>query len=64
MTASKIGEQIPAGGEMTDIEKDLIGVLQNRVNDYLKYMNDLEFRKALKRAACRLGRRKQLHFDH
>ena len=47
MTASKIGEQIPAGGEMTDIEKDLIGVLQNRVNDYLKYMNDLEFRKAL-----------------
>lgn len=47
MTSSKIGEQIPAGGEMTDIEKDLIGVLQNRVNDYLKYMNDLEFRKAL-----------------
>lgn len=47
MTASKIGEEVPAGGDDTEIETALITVLQERVNDYLKYMQELEFRKAL-----------------
>lgn len=47
MTASKIGEEVPAGGEDTEIEEALIKVLQERTDDYIKYMKDLEFRKAL-----------------
>lgn len=47
MTASKIGEAVPEGGELTSIENELIANLQTKVNDYFKYMNELEFRKAL-----------------
>ncbi len=47
MTASKIREEVPAGGEDTEIEEALIKVLQERTDDYIKYMKDLEFRKAL-----------------
>ena len=47
MTSSKIGNIVPAGGELTQVEQDLIVSLQTKVNDYLKYMNDLEFRKAM-----------------
>ncbi len=46
MTASKIGEEVPAGGENTEIEAELIKTLQEHVNDYFKYMQELEFRKA------------------
>lgn len=47
MTASKIGEEIPAGGKDTEVETALVQVLQERTNDYIKYMKELEFRKAL-----------------
>ncbi len=47
MTASKIGTEVPAGGEMTPLEHQLIETLRQRTNDYFKYMNDFEFRKAL-----------------
>lgn len=47
MTASKLGSFVPQGGDLEDADKELISVLQNRVNDYLKYMNELEFRKAV-----------------
>ena len=47
MTASKLGDTVPAGGELTALETDLFANLQTRVNDYLKYMNEMEFRKAL-----------------
>ena len=47
MTASKFGDEIPSGGEMTALENELIAVLQKRVDDYFKYMKDMEFRKAL-----------------
>ncbi len=47
MTSSKIGDVVPAGGELTATEKELISGLQTKVNDYLKYMNEIEFRKAL-----------------
>ncbi len=46
MTASKIGEEVPSGGENTELEAELIKNLQEHVNDYFKYMNELEFRKA------------------
>lgn len=47
MTAAKIGTQVPAGGEMTEVENELLAVLQTRVNDYIKYMENVEFRKAM-----------------
>ncbi len=47
MIASKFGDEIPAGGEMTALEKTLIQTLQKRVNDYFKYMKGMEFRKAM-----------------
>lgn len=47
MTSSKIGDTVPAGGEMTDVEKELVTVLQGRINDYLRYMDEMEFRKAM-----------------
>ena len=47
MTASKLGEEVPAGGEMTEVERELIKTLQEKTNNYLKYMEDMEFRKAM-----------------
>lgn len=47
MTSSKLGDVVPEGGDNTQVEEDLIAALQTRVNDYIKYMNDMEFRKAL-----------------
>lgn len=47
MTSSKIGDTVPAGGTETAMEKDLVTNLQTKVDDYLKYMNEMEFRKAL-----------------
>ena len=47
MTASKIGNEVPAGGELTSVENELIANLQQHTDDYFKYMNELEFRKAL-----------------
>ena len=46
MTSSKIGNTVPEGGEFGELEYKLIGNLQARVNDYFKYFNELEFRKA------------------
>ncbi len=47
MTASKIGSEVPASGEMTAQEQELITTLQEKVDNYLKYLKDMEFRKAL-----------------
>jgi len=47
MTASKFGNLVPSGGEMTQLEEKLIKTLQERTDQYFKYMNALEFRKAL-----------------
>lgn len=46
MTASKLGAQIPEGGELQAEDKEMIKVLQSRVQDYFKYLNEMEFRKA------------------
>ena len=47
MTSSKLGDTVPACAELTTAEKDLIANLQTRVNDYFKYMDEMEFRKAM-----------------
>ncbi len=47
MTASKLGAVVPEGAEFTADENELIETLQTRVNDYFKYMNEMEFRKAV-----------------
>ena len=47
MTASKIGNTVPAAGAFETLEKEMIKNLQTHVDLYLKYMNELEFRKAL-----------------
>lgn len=47
MTASKLGAEVPAGGEMQAEECELIASLQEKVDNYLQYLKDMEFRKAL-----------------
>jgi methionyl-tRNA synthetase len=47
MTKSKLGETIPAGGDLTDAEQELADKLDKRIKDYTKYMEDMEYRKAL-----------------
>ena len=47
MTSSKLGDTVPEGGEYTAAEEDLIKTLQSHVNDYIAYMEAMEFRKAL-----------------
>ena len=47
MTASKLGSTIPQGGELQDVDKEMIAAVQTRTDDYFKYMNALEFRKAV-----------------
>ena len=47
MTSSKLGNVVPEGAEFTADENELIETLQTRVNDYFKYMNEMEFRKAV-----------------
>ena len=47
MTSSKIGNAVPEGGQNTQTEEELFALLQTKVNDYIRYMSDMEFRKAL-----------------
>ena len=47
MTASKIGAEVPTGGEMTEVEEKLIADLQEKADNYCKYMEGLEFKKAM-----------------
>lgn len=47
MTASKIGAEVPAGGEMTEVEEKLIADLQEKADNFCKYMEGLEFKKAM-----------------
>lgn len=47
MTSSKIGDFVPTGGEFTEADKELISTLKTRCQNYFKYMNELEFRKAV-----------------
>ncbi len=47
MTASKIASEVPSGGTPDKAEIELVNTLQEKVDNYLKYMNELEFRKAL-----------------
>lgn len=46
MTASKLGAVVPEGGELQKVDEEFVETLQSRVDNYFKYMNQLEFRKA------------------
>lgn len=46
MTASKLGEEVPALGKYEEIDEKLLVDLQEKIANYIKYLNDLEFRKA------------------
>ena len=47
MTASKLGAFVPVGGELQGVDNEFINTLQIKVDDYFRYMNQLEFRKAI-----------------
>ncbi len=47
MTVSNFGQQIPEGGVEGEDEKALYTRTDELIADYTKYMNDIEFRKAL-----------------
>ena len=47
MTSSKLGDVVPEGGVYEKSENDLVATLQEKINNYIKYMNEMEFRKAL-----------------
>ncbi len=47
MTASKLGPCVPQGGEYLKEDIDLINDLNEKVQNYIKYMENMEFRKAL-----------------
>ncbi len=47
MTASKIAQEVPGGGEMEEAEQNMLKAVQQHTDAYLKYMRDMEFRKAM-----------------
>ena len=47
MTSSKIGDTIPEGEAMQEIDNELLRILQKRTDDYFKYMEAIELRKAV-----------------
>ena len=47
MTASKLGSFVPEGGALQDVDQEMSTAIQARVHDYFKYMDALEFRKAV-----------------
>lgn len=46
MTASKIGSHVPQRGDLEPQDREFIATLQEKTNNYLKYLNEMEFRKA------------------
>ncbi|MBR2922619.1 MAG: methionine--tRNA ligase [Alphaproteobacteria bacterium] len=47
MTSSKLGDQVPQGGENVEVDNQLIATIQEKTDNYIKYMELMEFRKAL-----------------
>ena len=47
MTASKLGSQVPTGGDNTEVEDELFKLLDEKVKEYFTHMDNLEFRKAM-----------------
>ena len=47
MTSSKLGNKVPEGGENIEVDNQLIATIQEKVNNYIKYMELMEFRKAM-----------------
>lgn len=46
MTASKLGEEVPSSAKFEEIDETLIIELKEKVENYIKYLQDVEFRKA------------------
>lgn len=47
MTSSKLGNTVPEGGDFTAEDNVFLETLQKHVDLYLKYMEEMEFRKAV-----------------
>ena len=47
MTASKLGETIPEGGKLEPVDEEMIATIQTRVDNYFRFLNEMEFRKAV-----------------
>ena len=47
MTSSKLGNIVPEGGENIEVDNELIATIQEKTNNYIKYMELMEFRKAM-----------------
>ncbi len=47
MTSSKLGNTVPEGGENIEVDNQLIATIQEKTDNYIKYMELMEFRKAL-----------------
>ena len=47
MTSSKLGNIVPEGGENAEVDNQLIATIQEKVDNYIKYMELMEFRKAM-----------------
>ena len=47
MTAGKFSNEVPDGGQWGDLEKEFVKTLSERIADYTKYMQAMEFRKAM-----------------
>lgn len=47
MTSSKLGDKVPEALPFTGLEKDMLAGLDAKIKDYIKHMENMEFRKAL-----------------
>ena len=47
MTASKFGETVPASRDFGDAEKEMLKEVDTHIKEYFKFMEAMEFRKAL-----------------
>ena len=39
MTSSKLGNQVPQGGENVEVDNQLIATIQEKTDNYIKYLN-------------------------
>ncbi|MBE6467853.1 MAG: methionine--tRNA ligase [Alphaproteobacteria bacterium] len=47
MTSSKLGNIVPEGGENIEVDNQLIATIREKTDNYIKYMELMEFRKAM-----------------
>lgn len=47
MTSSKLGNIVPEGGKNIEVDNQLIATIREKTDNYIKYMELMEFRKAM-----------------